>query len=320
MGLNTRKLSLVYKYFRRGLVPVAVFFFVKVMLSYSSEFSQMDFSIKLPVFAAGFALMLASYLYIALIWHLLTREFGMQLPFRVSLLKWSASQFARYIPGFVFVLASRVADYSEHSLSKEKVATAYFLENAVVMLSVFLVFLLFGWTFITDNAELNALPYLVVPVGVVVLSTGFPKWFTNRTLRILKRDEIKEWPESVCMMKCLVLGVVAFLQSGYGFYLIITSLQPLAISSLPLVIGAYAGSGVVNLLVFFVPGGLGVRDGALAYFLSYMMPVPAALLLSVICRVVLTASELVVIIVAWIWCRIAGSSHSTDREGACEKK
>jgi len=312
MGLNTRKLSVVYRYLRRVLVPVAVFFFVKVMLSYSSEFSQMDFSIKPPVFAAGFVLMLTSYLYIALVWHLLTKEFGMQLPFRVSLLKWSASQFARYIPGFVFVLASRVADYNRHSLSKERVATAYFLENAVVTLSVFLVFFLFGWIFITDNTELNALPYLVVPVGVVVLSTGFPKWFTNRTLRILKRDEIKEWPKPVCMMKYMSLGLIAFLQSGYGFYLVISSIQPLAISSIPLVIGAYAGSGAVNLLVFFVPGGLGVRDGALAYFLSYMMPVSEALILSVVCRVVLTVSELLILTVAWIWCRVAESSHDKE--------
>jgi len=174
---------------------------------------------------------------------------------------------------------------------------------------------MFGWSFITDNTDFNILPYIVVvPVGVIVLTTGFPKWFTNKILGILKRKEITEWPRAACMMKCLVLGLIAFLQSGFGFYLVILSIQPLDISNLPLVIGAYAGSGVVNLLVFFVPGGIGVRDGALAFFLSYMMPVPVALLLSVVCRVVLTLSELLILLAAWFWCRIADSSNRRSAE------
>ena len=314
-AVNTDKRIGVYTLVRRVLVPVAAFFFIKVMFHYSSEFSQMEYSIDPLLFTAGSVLMLVTYLYIALIWHLLTRQFGIRLPFRMSLLKWSVSQFARYIPGSIFVLASRLVDYNSYKSSKERVTTSFLLENVIVMLSVSCVFFMFGWSFITDNTDFNILPYIVVvPVGVIVLTTGFPKWFTNKILGILKRKEITEWPRAACMMKCLVLGLIAFLQSGFGFYLVILSIQPLDISNLPLVIGAYAGSGVVNLLVFFVPGGIGVRDGALAFFLSYMMPVPVALLLSVVCRVVLTLSELLILLAAWFWCRIADSSNRRSAE------
>ena len=301
----------IIKVIRILLTLTILFFFVKMFLSHSDELSQAKFSIAPLPFIAGLVIMFITYFYIALIWHTLTREFGIQLPFRTSLLKWSVSQFARYIPGSVFVLVSRFVSYENHDFPKRKITTAFLLENVVVAYSVLLVFLTFGWSLIPEESGLKLLPVFAVPAGAFILITDIPRRVTNYILHLLKREEIREWPGFICMMKCIILGCLAFLQCGFGFFLVVSAFYPVDMSSLPLLIGAYSGAGIVNLLVFFVPGGIGARDGALAFFLSSIMPVSMALLLAVVCRVIVTIMEILILITSWAWCRTVNAKYRT---------
>jgi uncharacterized membrane protein YbhN (UPF0104 family) len=56
--------------------------------------------------------------------------------------------------------------------------------------------------------------------------------------------------------------------------------------------GALAISSTLGLIAIFAPSGLGVREGALVYILSFMMATPVAVILSILTRIWITLIEI----------------------------
>jgi uncharacterized membrane protein YbhN (UPF0104 family) len=56
--------------------------------------------------------------------------------------------------------------------------------------------------------------------------------------------------------------------------------------------GALAISSTLGLIAIFAPSGLGVREGALVYILSFMMATPVAVIISILTRVWITLIEI----------------------------
>ncbi|NJP06510.1 MAG: hypothetical protein HC837_13240 [Chloroflexaceae bacterium] len=79
---------------------------------------------------------------------------------------------------------------------------------------------------------------------------------------------------------------------GLSLYLLIWSVYPLPLTSLPQVMGMFSLAWALGFLSFITPSGLGVREGVLSYLLSLLIPVPMALLLALMARVWLTVAEL----------------------------
>jgi uncharacterized membrane protein YbhN (UPF0104 family) len=56
--------------------------------------------------------------------------------------------------------------------------------------------------------------------------------------------------------------------------------------------GALAISSTLGLIAIFAPSGLGVREGALVYLLSSIMPTPVAVIISILTRIWMTLIEI----------------------------
>ena len=64
--------------------------------------------------------------------------------------------------------------------------------------------------------------------------------------------------------------------------------------------GALAISSTLGLIALFAPSGLGVREGALVYILSFMMATPVTVILSVLTRIWMTLIEIGLIGVVYL--------------------
>jgi uncharacterized membrane protein YbhN (UPF0104 family) len=64
--------------------------------------------------------------------------------------------------------------------------------------------------------------------------------------------------------------------------------------------GALAISSTLGLIALFAPSGLGVREGALVYLLSFMMATPVAVIISVLTRIWMTLIEIGLIGVVYL--------------------
>ena len=79
---------------------------------------------------------------------------------------------------------------------------------------------------------------------------------------------------------------------GIGFYLFVDSVYPVAPQYILFLTGALAISSTLGLIALFAPSGLGVREGALVYLLSFMMATPVAVIISILTRIWMTLIEI----------------------------
>jgi uncharacterized membrane protein YbhN (UPF0104 family) len=65
--------------------------------------------------------------------------------------------------------------------------------------------------------------------------------------------------------------------------------------------GALAISSTLGLVAIFAPSGLGVREGALVYLLSFIMATPIAVIISILTRIWMTLIEIGLIGVVYLF-------------------
>ena len=98
------------------------------------------------------------------------------------------------------------------------------------------------------------------------------------------------------MIVCIFVWVV----EGIGFYLFVDSLYPVSTKYILFLTGALAISTTLGLIAIFAPSGLGVREGALVYLLSLIMPSPVAVIISLLTRLWMTLIEMGLIGVVYL--------------------
>jgi len=150
--------------------------------------------------------------------------------------------------------------------------------------------------------------YLQIITFVLILCLWPPicKSIFNFFFRLLKKQETTLWPSYRLTLGLIFLGCISYLQAGIGFYLFIISFYPLPFSNFLSITGAMAGSSLSTIIIFFVPAGIGVRDGTLAYLLSQFLPISFSVLIALLCRLWMTALELLLPLSAFIFDKIHG--------------
>ncbi|MBC7233220.1 MAG: flippase-like domain-containing protein [Chloroflexi bacterium] len=89
----------------------------------------------------------------------------------------------------------------------------------------------------------------------------------------------------------LVLMILAWLLLGATLYTLTSALYPVALTDLPSLTFAWATSSLFSLAVIFVPTGLGVREGMLAFLLGFHLPMALAAIIAILARVISIVSE-----------------------------
>jgi uncharacterized membrane protein YbhN (UPF0104 family) len=94
------------------------------------------------------------------------------------------------------------------------------------------------------------------------------------------------------LLRYLGLYVLNWLVFGGTLFVFIRSFYLVDPSSILYLTGAFSLAGMIGILAFFTPSGLGVREGVLALFLNQVMPTSVAIVAAVASRIWLTVVEL----------------------------
>jgi hypothetical protein len=234
----------------------------------------------------------------ALLWRNILQRLGgnVNRPAAVSI--WFVSQIVRYAPGNVWHLLGRVYLTNQRGIHAQSSSLSMVFELLHVITTGLLVATvsLFFW----PQNVLGLSTLLLIPLAICYLwprLLHYPlAWVLRRRgqhlpdLTIRRRDLLAFLPGYGCI----------WLIYGGSIYLLAASIYPLPLSSLPSITGIYAFAWVIGFLSFITPSGLGVREGVLGYLFSFLMPVPVALLLTILARVWMTVGELLcTIFVLW---------------------
>ncbi|MGZ3495027.1 MAG: hypothetical protein ACXWM6_10665, partial [Thermodesulfobacteriota bacterium] len=147
----------------------------------------------------------------------------------------------------------------------------------------------YGWLILLS---LLGLAFLHPRVLQSVLNWVLMKW---------KREPISLSISYLQILLVLFVCILSWMVGGIGFYLFTASVYPVSLQYLLFLTGALAASSMLGLMAIFAPSGLGVREGALVYLLSFLMATPIAVIISVLTRIWMTLIEIGMIGVIYLF-------------------
>lgn len=281
------------------VAAIVVAFIGKTLVSQWTEFrgTPLRASPSWPRLAGSSLAVLVVYAVLIETWRRIVAAWGSAMRFGDAARIWSISNLGRYVPGKVWQIGAMTTLAERAGVSPIAAAGSAILNTIVNIATGFLVALVAGWrSFDTLSYGHTALGVglLVVVIGGVMLLPfllpsllGLARRFTGRALAVAAI------PHRAIYLS-LAGNIVAWLLYGAAFQWFVHGIIGSTAGSFADFVTAWAWPYVLGYLVLVVPGGIGVRDGALALALTALgiATPPQAALITVASRLWLTVLEL----------------------------
>lgn len=239
-----------------------------------------------------------------LIWSWVLRYFPVPRPRYAALLRiWAFSNATRYVPGaiwqfFAAAHLSRGAGLpAVVALTSMVVHVAFSLLAACTVAVATLPLSILGW----ESAAARYLPLAVMAASTVLVHPAV----INGSLRLLGRMTRHEtlswhgrWRSGITL---LLLSNLSWLLYGVAYFLFVAALAPAPWTSLPRLAGINALSFAAGYVAVLAPGGLGVRESAMALMLSAVLPAGVAAIIAIAARLWSVIAEVLLALLGMIW-------------------
>ena len=246
-------------------------------------------------------------------WHVLMKRLGGLSSFRANAQIYCYSCLPKQLPGGVWHIAGRAYLNQEQGIQARVTLLGSSVEWVLLIASGLLVYLLSGLVQIpaggmpsTGGDRATGLnPGVALALLAPLLIVLCPPVFNRLVSWLLTRLRRPKLPPLGLSDLLVLLGiyVVAWTMGGVVLYVLSQAIVPLSPAALPAVIGAWGGAGAIGFFAAYFLQGLGIRDVTLALLLSNLMPLSAAVVVSILFRLLITVGEIV-----WplLWARLLG--------------
>jgi glycosyltransferase 2 family protein len=217
---------------------------------------------------------------------------GRRLPRLRLVAVWGKSMLARYVPGNLLMVVSRVVLGREAGVPGRVSLAASIYEQVFVLgvSAIASVGLLLGVGNVGENPWLWVVA--VVPLGLVLLHPRVFGRVSNALLRRFGRPELEDFLSVRQAATFMGLYAVAAGLLGFSVWATVRGLAGPEVGG-PLYVGSgFLLSFVISMLAFVFPSGLGVREGVFALVLARDLPASVAIAAAGAARVALTLVEI----------------------------
>jgi len=227
-----------------------------------------------------------------IIWKFLMLGSGANVPYRLCFGIWWTTNIAKYVPGKVSLIAGRA--YVARKYGSRVVLESFVWELIISISSAVLAGLLL--------LDLDGIPTstksILIIIGIAslfpIISPKLTQRFVRKPFSLLGRGE---WENETSMTRgyyciALVLMLISWILWGLAHQFILWGLGGDA--SLSLLIGAFSIAWLVGFFAFFLPAGLGAREGVFTFNLSLFLSGGIAGIIAVISRTLNVLVEIVV--------------------------
>jgi hypothetical protein len=286
-----------YRQMAKWIVVIAIFLFLgKMAWENWNQVKDTPFTLQPFAFILSTITFVFSYFIQIWAWYLITLKLKIALSPSETLKTWFYSQLGKYLPGKIWVFLSRFHFYESKGQSKKAISVAIYLETVTMIMAaglIFLAALIFHreiWLFYSWRQ--SGWLVLLFLLGFISLHPRVLQKILNWILAQFKREPVSLSISYSDILRILLVCVVSWVSGGVGFYFFVDSVYPVGPQYILFLTGALAFSSTLGLVALFAPSGLGVREGALVYLLSYMMPGAVAVVISILTRIWMTLIEI----------------------------
>lgn len=280
------------------MIGFIIFVFLILRLyKYKQQLSFDLFHFNFLLFGLSLVLLISCYMGMGLLWARILRVFHPDLQLKQGLLIYLLSQFAKYVPGGIWNYVGRV--YLCYKWDIPYSLSSY----SLVLEVIFVVF---------SGALLSLISYGLIPIPISIGKYLRPQYLLLAILLIIliyryRNAIMKCLPERIrksiqslvryklkpsMFIRLTVLYFFNWILLVLAFYVFIKSLYFVKWGILPVLSVVYPVSWIAGFLSP-TPGGIGVREGFLAYFLGMYLPQKEALAFSLASRIWMILAEVI---------------------------
>lgn len=228
------------------------------------------------VLAASALFAVVLFVFRAMVWRRLLKNFGHKLPTWAATRIWSTSELARYLPGSIWQVVGRVYLAKPYGVRGSVVSTSQIMELALFLLANLIV-ALGALVFLGLRSFHGVARFWMIVAAVLVPLLSLvlhPKIFytlADKVLTKLKKPPVRKRMRWRTLIHLLLWNVIGLLAQGMAIYLVVFRLLHLPIEKWWVVTGAYCLAWCAGFLAFWAPGGLGVREAVFIAAMSFTL-------------------------------------------------
>lgn len=245
-------------------------------------------NIKFIFLFYSFTSIFSGILLAAYAWHKIQNKFGKKFTFKLNLYIYIYSMLGTILPGSIFGIVNRVAQYSK--LDERNLSTIFCsgFEAIIISFGSLFVFSL-SLIFVDINPYIDKIYLSIFLFVFFILVATNPKIINKISTFILKRQKQTVLLNTNYSFRDIVFwlaieSIVAFL-AGLGIFLLLNAFFTVSIEVFPLIISAVALTNAISSFLVWVPGTLFLRDGFFLVVLTSLLSNSEALFFTVIQRV-----------------------------------
>lgn len=275
-----------------------IWFFAGEIRHHWDELSRVHLVIRWPYILVGELLVFVTYLVSTLAWRdAILHASNKKLTFAESVGLVNISQLTKYLPGKVWSYAIQMHLLSSHDISKTYVLSV----NVIMLLSLVTSATVVGLGYLTfTNTYLPqgvALALLVASLVCYVFLVFGGAWSINALVRLANTL----FKKKLMAVKVPVGGMVAvhglYLASNLsfglaGYFIALGIGLPQDLTLVVPIMATMLLSDTIGFFAFFVPGGIGVREGVMYAMLKSAVDIQTCFILPVAFRLVTTVCDL----------------------------
>lgn len=298
--MNSRRILTTAGKLAAGLL--VAYFVIRTILSNWGQIRTYGWDFDPLLMGFSFCGFVIAYLFLAWTWGRVLLYVGYPVSYRDAFEIYFIGNLGHYIPGKVWTVAG-VAWLAERRGIPPVVAgaaavfaQAYSIISSLAFFPVFLIF---------SNAEPSwmrpewMIPPIILFVGFFMFPVNMERAL-NFALALFKRERVSLGLTLGKAFRLTGLYFISWVLFGIAFWIFVVAVTGSRGISPVLLTGAYATAYVVGYLAFFVPSGLGVREGVAGYLLGAVMPSGVALLVTFLVRLPVTVVELLCVLIVLI--------------------
>ncbi len=293
------RFALLKKIAAVSIILVCFFFLGRVLHRNLGELSSYQWSLKPGLVVLSFPLLIANLAISSFAWKRVLLLFGARLPFQQCFKIMFVSALGKYLPGKVWPYLGQMYLSGKAEIPRSVTLLSILLLFGISSLVGLLAFIssLFFW----GGFSVIEVSLLLSGFTAFILIILSPR-VLNRLLRTLAfvGNRFREGliPQGVTVRgglgdvsKIILIFVANWVVFGIALHLLANSFYHFDISQTVILCGIFALSVIAGTVSFFVPAGLGVREGIISYLLGSFIPLPVAILISLVLRVWLILGE-----------------------------
>lgn len=252
------------------------------------------------------AVYLATYAVLVQTWRAMLAAWNAHLRFWDAAGIWCVSSLGRYVPGKVWQIGAMGVMAEQRNVPAAAAAGTAIL-NTVVNIAVGIgVAMIAGWSVLQTISQGRAFAGIVLVVviagGIALLPLLLPP-LLRVAERMLGRTFAMDRLPPRAIGYAVAGNVLAWILYGIAFQVLVGGVVGHAPGTTAQYIALYSSSYVLGYLFIVIPGGFGIRDGALAGGLTamHLATAPEAVAIAVTSRIWLTVLEVVpgLLFLAW---------------------